>query len=339
METAGKLVDELELREALKDKGLGTPATRASVIETLLDRKYVARENKNLMATDSGRYLVAIVRDRNLKSAELTGEWEAKLKRIEAGQLKPEEFMREIVAFTREVVQLSDAAPVDENRLGDCPRCGRPVIRGKRGLGCSAWREGCDFVLWPTYGQRELDDHQLRALLQHRALGVPIENDEGQHVLLTMVDSGALVEVPVPTSNQQTLGKPSVRAAPKRKRTRKSSEAKASSRTSPGKASIAKSSVRIDAEQGSADLGPCPLCGASIVEQKKSYCCSRWQSGCELTIWKRMSGKRISARTAKTLLRHGETSILKGFKSKSGQPFSARLKLQEGKVTFAFDRD
>ncbi len=86
MDTAGKLVEEAELREALKEKGLGTPATRAAIIETLLKRQYVMREKKNLVATDLGRYLVALVRDHNLKSPELTGEWESKLNRIEAGQ-------------------------------------------------------------------------------------------------------------------------------------------------------------------------------------------------------------------------------------------------------------
>lgn len=89
MDTAGKLVEEGELREALKEKGLGTPATR-TIIETLLKRKYIERVMKNLVATELGRYLVAIVRDHNLKSPELTGEWEAKLKRIEAGQAAPD---------------------------------------------------------------------------------------------------------------------------------------------------------------------------------------------------------------------------------------------------------
>ena len=93
METAGKLVDDEQLKEALKERGLGTPATRAAIIETLLERGYIAREKKTLAATDLGRYLVAIVRDRGLKSPELTGEWEAKLREIERGRLDPRQFM------------------------------------------------------------------------------------------------------------------------------------------------------------------------------------------------------------------------------------------------------
>ena len=87
METAGKLVEDENLKEALKEKGLGTPATRASIIETLLKRGYIQRNGKMLLATNLGRYLIALIQDQNLKSPELTGEWEAKLKRDRAGQI------------------------------------------------------------------------------------------------------------------------------------------------------------------------------------------------------------------------------------------------------------
>ena len=151
METAGKLVDDEQLKEVLKEKGLGTPATRAAIIETLLERGYITREKKTLLATDLGRYLVALVQDRGLKSPELTGEWEAKLREVERGRLDPRRFMAEIVGYTGEVIRCGDATSIDEGRLGDCPRCGRPVIAGKRGFGCSGWREGCPFVLWREY--------------------------------------------------------------------------------------------------------------------------------------------------------------------------------------------
>ena len=89
METAGKLVEEEALKEALKERGLGTPATRAAIIETLLDRGYITRDKKSLAATDLGRYLIAIVQDRALKSPELTGDWEAKLRQVERGRARP----------------------------------------------------------------------------------------------------------------------------------------------------------------------------------------------------------------------------------------------------------
>jgi DNA topoisomerase III len=126
METAGELVDDEQLKEALKEKALGTPATRAAIIETLLERGYITREKKSLLATDIGRYLIALVQDRGLKSPKLTGEWEAKLREVERGYLEPRRFMAEIVGYTGELIHCGDASSIDAGRLGDCPRCGRP---------------------------------------------------------------------------------------------------------------------------------------------------------------------------------------------------------------------
>jgi DNA topoisomerase-3 len=151
METAGKFVDEGELKEALKEKGLGTPATRADIIETLLKRGYVARGGKALSATDLGRYLIALIHEPSLKSPELTGEWEGRLREMEGGRSDPERFRQEVVEYTRRIVGAEADAPVDEGRLGDCPRCGKHVIEGTRGYGCSAWQDGCGFVLWRDY--------------------------------------------------------------------------------------------------------------------------------------------------------------------------------------------
>ena len=198
METAGKQVEDEQLREALKEKGLGTPATRAAIIETLLKRRYIEREKKNLLATDLGRYLIALVRDRDLKSPELTGQWEAKLREIEAGGLRPERFMKAIAEYTAQIIRSGEAAVVDEQRFGDCPRCGSQVIQGNRGYGCSAWKDGCKFVLWPTYKDYELDAGEIRELLQHGVLQRPIELGGVGRVILSMSDSGAVTDIPVP---------------------------------------------------------------------------------------------------------------------------------------------
>jgi DNA topoisomerase III len=329
MDTAGKLVEEGELREALKEKGLGTPATRAAIIETLLKRKYIQREMKNLVATELGRYLVAIVRDHNLKSPELTGEWEAKLKRIEAGQAAPGPFMQEIAEYTRELIQSSDNKAIDETKLGACPRCGQPIILGNQAYGCSGWRKGCRFVLQPTYRDHQLDIRQIRELLQYGVLSEPITIGGEPECLLSLLSSGELVEIPVPQVNEQNH----TQAAGRSKPTGRSK----GTRNRPGETQSSDSSSRPTTQKRSTDLGSCPLCAAPIVEQPKSYSCSRWREGCGLTIWKTVSGKRISARTAKTLLRDGRTGMLKGFKSKSGQPFSGRLKLIDGKVSLDFD--
>jgi DNA topoisomerase-3 len=328
METAGKLVDEVELQEALKERGLGTPATRASTIETLLKRQYIAREKTCLLATDLGRYLVAIVRDRQLKSPELTGDWEAKLKRIESGQYAAQRFMQEIADYTHRLIHADEQLAADTAMFGNCPKCGQPVMQGKRGLGCSAWKGGCTFVLGPTYQEHELSMDQMRELLQFGVTLRPFAF-EGKQVLLTLADSGSLTVVPLP--------QPDASDTKKRRRTSRARGAAGRSKTTATTSKITDAKPS-SSEGGNTVLGSCPKCGADVIEQKKSFSCRDWRNGCGFAIWKTMAGKRISARTAKTLLRDGVTSVLKGFTSKSKQKFSARLKLQDGKVSFDFEQ-
>ncbi|WP_435015905.1 DNA topoisomerase 3 [Tundrisphaera sp. TA3] len=330
METAGRLVDDEQLREALKAKGLGTPATRASIIETLLTRGYIERDGKTLTATDSGRYLIAVVEDRGLKSPELTGEWEASLREIERGALDPRQFMAEIVRYTGDLVRSRFTSAIDPERLGDCPRCQRPVIAGKRGFGCSGWRDGCTFVLWREYEGHPLGEDQVRELLQHRHLVLPSDASK----LLHLTDQGALTEIPIPVDRSRRFGESAGR---------RPSGAKAAPRTRRKGASAAKPKgakepkVEAEAAPGSAvSLGPCPVCKSEVTVQDKSYRCSGWRGGCKFAIWKTIAGQRIGVRTAKTLLTKGRTPVLKGFESKSGKPFDARLKVDGGEVRFDF---
>ncbi|MBB3207342.1 DNA topoisomerase-3 [Rhodopirellula rubra] len=330
MDTAGKLVDEAELREALKEKGLGTPATRAATIETLLNRKYIAREKKNIVATDLGRYLVAIVRDRNLTSPELTGEWEAKLKQIENGKLSADVFMREIEDYTRGIVENSASVSIDHSIYGPCPRCGEPVIAGKKAFGCSGWKKGCRFVLEPTYRNADLSMAQVRELLQIGATTTPLVIDDGAPFLLGMSEGGCVVEIPVPTGNEQD-GDDKASGSKRTEKTDRGQTKGTAKRTTTKSSSPASASA-----SGDKPIGACPLCGSPVIEQSKSYSCSRWRDGCGLTIWKLMSGKKISMTNVKKLLKKGETPVIKGFKSKAGKSFEAKLKLVEGKVRFDF---
>ncbi len=153
MESAGKTCDDEELKEALKEKGLGTPATRASIIEVLIKRNYIQRQKKLLLSTESGRHLISIIADNRLKSAAMTGEWEAKLKKIERNAYDPDQFMSEIIQFTQKLKDESAKPLYDDSKLGDCPVCKQPIIEGRQGYGCSHWKEGCKFVLWKqAYG-------------------------------------------------------------------------------------------------------------------------------------------------------------------------------------------
>ena len=136
METAGKIVTDEILKEALKEKGVGTPATRASIIEVLITRKYVERRGKALISTDSGRALIGLVQDERLKSPELTGDWEFRLKQMERGAYEPAKFMAEVADYTREILTNKAETTIDLTNLGRCPCCHAPVIRSRSGYIC-----------------------------------------------------------------------------------------------------------------------------------------------------------------------------------------------------------
>ena len=225
METAGKFVEDEQLKEALKQKGLGTPATRAAIIEVLIKRNYIARDKKNLIATNLGRYLIALIRDPNLKSPELTGEWESKLKEIEQGKMDPSLFMKEIVEYTKNLIHKSDSSLMNEKQLGLCPRCQSAVIEGKKGYGCSGWKAGCQFVIWKEYKGITLKPSQIQQLIQRRIVLEPLEL-EACKAILYLSEKGVLMDIPVPDSQSQKGGKSYVKpSAPLKKPRVKKKEA------------------------------------------------------------------------------------------------------------------
>ena len=143
METAGKTVEDEELRDAMKENGIGRPSTRAAIIEKLFQRKYIVREKKNIHATPLGINLIQTIISPLLKSAELTGLWEKKLREIERGTFTAQQFLDELKQMTSEVVR-----DVKADKAGmRCPVCGKgTIIRGKTRYGCSRWREGCTYA-------------------------------------------------------------------------------------------------------------------------------------------------------------------------------------------------
>jgi DNA topoisomerase III len=179
METAGKLVDDDELREAMKERGLGTPATRAETIETLIRREYVERVGKDLQATPKGLQVITMLEAHPLTSPELTGDWEKRLADIEHGSGDRREFIKGIVDLTTQTVEQIAALDKEKLRperveLGLCPRCGAEtgeIIReNSRAYGCTSWKSreepGCGFVIWKRVAGRTLTPEIARQLLE-----------------------------------------------------------------------------------------------------------------------------------------------------------------------------
>ncbi len=190
METAGKLVDDEAVREAMKERGLGTPATRAQIIELLVARQYIQREGKNLRVTSKGMKLIEILEGHPLTSPEMTGSWEKQLRDIEHGDLTGDTFMQQIVDFTEQTV--AKIMEIDRERLrmqraviGPCPRCaaaGREemIRENARAFGCTSWKSkeetGCGFVIWRTIAGRQIMPDEARELLE---TGVTSEELQG----------------------------------------------------------------------------------------------------------------------------------------------------------------
>jgi len=181
METAGKLIDDEELREAMKDSGLGTPATRAETIEVLIRREYIERVGRDLQATPKGIQVVTMLEEHKLTSPELTGDWEHKLSDIEHGRGDRQAFMKGIAEFTKETVDQIAALDKEQLRperveLGPCPRCGATtgeIIReNSKAYGCTSWKSreetGCGFVIWKRVASRTLTPEIARQLIEER---------------------------------------------------------------------------------------------------------------------------------------------------------------------------
>src|ERR1700744_2353686 len=161
METAGKLVDEEELREAMKDSGIGTPATRGAIIERLIDVGYVERDGRSLVASEKGLNVIRLLGEHALTSPGLTGHWEQRLGKIERGEDSRKQFMSDIAGFAGETVKTLDETLKDVRipraRLGPCPVCGHEIVENRKGYsGWSREDPGCGFVIWKAKAGKQL---------------------------------------------------------------------------------------------------------------------------------------------------------------------------------------
>jgi DNA topoisomerase III len=184
METAGKDIEDETLREAMKDSGIGTPATRAAIIERLVSVGYIERDGRALHATEKGVQVIGLLDGHPLTSAELTGEWEHRLGLIERGEDRREQFMSDIERFTSETVtdldKLKDVK-IERANLGPCPHCGRDVIENRKGYSC--WTKddpGCGFVIWKKKASKILPVSVALELMEKGRTEKPVTGFRGR---------------------------------------------------------------------------------------------------------------------------------------------------------------
>ena len=318
MEGAGKMVDDEELREAMREKGLGTPATRAAIIDGLIFEGYVERKARDLIATSKGISLITLLRNvraETLCKPEMTGEWEFKLKQMERGQLSRDTFMLQIRDLTREIVEKVKGfgeTPIEGEFVTldiTCPQCGGgPYKEDYRTYTCAS----CGLRVWKSMAGREFEPDEVRALLTEGRVG-PLD---GFRSKMGRAFS-AIVK----------LGK----------------ENKPEFEFENSSGSAGDDAVDLTTLT---PVAPCPVCHAGkVYELEKAYACEnniRSQPGktaCELRIGKVILQKSISTDQMRKLLTEGKTGLIAGFVSKKGKarPFSAFLKLDaKGKISWEF---
>ena len=316
MEGAGKLIDDEALREAMSEKGLGTPATRASIIEGLIYEGYMDRQGRDLIATAKGISLITLLRNlqaETLCKPELTGEWESKLKRMERGELGRDEFMRQIRGLTSEIVEKvkrfgggpiqGDYQPLDIS----CPRCGGgPFKEDFRTYEC----EQCGLRVWKKLADREFEREEVRTLLTTGKVG-PLSGFRSK--------MGRTFEAAVQIGEVENEEK----------------TAKEWKVTFAFENNAAGGGAKLDLTTAK-PMGETPH--GALYETETAYICQpAAESAKPIRMGKVICQKAIPPEQALKIFREGKTDLLPRFISKKGKPFSAFLKLEGNKVTFEFE--
>jgi DNA topoisomerase III len=202
METAGKLVDDDELRETMKDSGIGTPATRAAIIERLITVGYLERDGRALVATEKGLNVIRLLDEHALTSPGLTGSWEQRLGKIERGEDSRKQFMSDIAGFAGETVKTLDETLKDVRipraRLGPCPVCGHEIVENRKGYSCWARDDpGCGFVIWKAKAGKTLPLAIAKELIKRGYTEQAVTGFRGRsgrsfraHLALSQTDEG-----------------------------------------------------------------------------------------------------------------------------------------------------
>jgi DNA topoisomerase-3 len=312
MEGAGKLIEDEELREAMSERGLGTPATRAATIEGLLAEEYLHRNGRELQPTAKAFSLLFALEQLQvdeIRSPELTGEWEYKLKEMEHGRLSRDEFMQHIMDRTRAMVERIKTGEFADPDFGTlktpCPRCGAKIHEGYKHFTC----ENCDYKLWKVVASRQWETAEMDELLAKRTIG-PLQGFRSK--------MGRAFAAIIKLKDDHTP-----------------------------EFDFGQSDADADGEEvdfsGQEPLGACPKCASRVFDHGMSYVCEKSVGAgrsCDFRSGKVILQQEVGRADMQKLLATGRTDLLKGFVSnKTRRKFSAYLVRdpKTGKVGFEFE--
>ncbi len=309
MEGAGKLVDDEELRDAMSARGLGTPATRAATIEGLIQEEYVHRNGRELQPTAKANSLLFALSRlgvNELRSPELTGHWEYKLKQMEGGQLARGEFMEHIIGQTQEMVERIKTGEFPDEAFSTlkapCPKCGGVVQENYKKFQCKT----CDYALWKVVASRQYEPEEVEQLLTERSIG-PLQGFRSKMGR----PFAAVIKLNAEHQPEFDFG---------------NSESEAE---------------EVDFN-GQESLGHCPKCAARVFETAMAYVCEKSTGAartCDFRSGKIILQQPIEREQMHKLLGAGKTDLLKDFvSSRTRRKFSAYLvRGKDGKVGFEFE--
>jgi DNA topoisomerase-3 len=316
MEGAGKLVEDDELREAMHEKGLGTPATRAAIIEGLIYEQYMHRNGRELQATAKAFSLMELLNGLGipeLTKPELTGDWEFKLHQIQRRQKSRDEFMSEIADMTRHIVERAkkfeeDTIPGDFGVLKTpCPKCGGEIHERYKHFQCV--NEKCDFSIWKTLCGRMFEMEEVEKLIAEKQVG-PLQNFRSKKgfPFAAVLKMNAEFKVEFDFGNDQ-------------------------------KNENGEAAAPVDFT-GKEPLGRCPKCGARVFDAGMNYICEKAtgaEKTCTFRTGKIILQQEISPEQVRKLLAEGRTDLLTKFISKkNNRAFKAFLVVKDGGTAFEF---
>jgi len=313
MEGAGKLVEDEELREAMSEKGLGTPATRAAIIEGLISEQYILRQGKELQSTAKAFSLMELLNGLGvpeLTKPELTGDWEFQLRQVQRRQKSRSEFMTGIADITRHIVDRAkhyeyDTIPGDFGVLKvPCPKCGGEVHERYKAFQCVK----CDFSIWKILSSRLFESHEMETLIRDRQIG-PVQGFRSK------------------------MGRPFAAVL------RLTPEYKIEFDFGQDKRDGEGALVEMDFT-GQELVGKCPKCQNRVFETAMSYICEKATGAnrtCDFRVGKVILQQPVERPQMQKLLETGKTDLLQRFISKKNRPFKAFLVVKDGGIGFEFE--